>query len=277
MMDKQTLRSVQLVQLEIAKEIKRVCEENGISYFLVGGTLIGAVRHKGFIPWDDDLDMGMLRSEFERFLQIAPSKLNDSFFLQTWHSDKEYPFAFAKVRKKGTLFIEANDSNKKTHQEIFVDLFPYDNFPSDNEEQVRFSKKIQNYRELMYMVNHMTIWKRQPTVSRKILRFIKCVPDIIRATFSNREKIIADYEKEMNKYNSLTTKLVAQESGGVRFGKYPIKRDYIEKTTKLEFEGEYFECPLYYDAFLTDIYGNYMQLPPLEKQICTHNIIKVVL
>ena len=106
-MDRETLRQVQLDQLEIAKDIKRVCEENGIRYHLAFGSLLGAVRHKGFIPWDDDMDFGMLREDYERFLEIAPKKLKDEFFLQTWHTDPYYPLAFAKVRKKGTVFQEA--------------------------------------------------------------------------------------------------------------------------------------------------------------------------
>ena len=82
-MEQEVLRKVQLCQLEIAKEIKRVCEENGIGYFLCCGTFLGAVRHQGFIPWDDDLDMGMLREDYEKFLEIAPEKLDSRFCVQS--------------------------------------------------------------------------------------------------------------------------------------------------------------------------------------------------
>ena len=102
-MDKKTLRKVQLVQLEIAKEIARICEENKINYYLIGGTLLGAIRHKGFIPWDDDLDIGMIRSDYEKFMQIAPKCLDDKYALIDWKSDLIYPHPMGKIIKKGTI------------------------------------------------------------------------------------------------------------------------------------------------------------------------------
>lgn len=128
-MDNETLRKLQLVELEIANEIKRVCVENNIKYFLESGTLLGAVRHGGFIPWDDDMDIGMMRDEYEKFLKIAPEKLSSEFILQTWKNEKDYSLTFAKVRKLDTIFLEYEFKDSSMHNGIWVDIFPYDSVP----------------------------------------------------------------------------------------------------------------------------------------------------
>ena len=163
-MDNETLRKVQLAQLEIGKEIKRVCDENGIKYFLDSGTLLGAIRHKGFIPWDDDMDMGMLREDYERFIEIAPKELKPEYFLQTWKTDKSYPYAFAKIRKKGTVFIEAVSQKTNAHNEIFVDVFPYDIYPDDETVRTKLTKKIMLLKYSLWMKDGMTPWLRHKSV-----------------------------------------------------------------------------------------------------------------
>lgn len=99
-MDNEILRKVQLAQLDMAKEVKRICNKYNINYFMDSGTLLGAVRHRGFIPWDDDLDFGMLREDYEKFLKIATTELDSKFFLQTWKNDDGFPYGFSKIRKK---------------------------------------------------------------------------------------------------------------------------------------------------------------------------------
>lgn len=274
-MTDEELKRVQGELLIIAKEIKRVCKKNGINYFLVGGTLIGAVRHKGFIPWDDDLDMGMLREDFEKFLKIAPEELGEGFFLQTWDTDPEYGHAFAKVRMNGTVYREKADSAKKTHQGFFVDIFPYDNIPDDNEELARMAESIMECRTLMHMKGGMTPWKANPVFYKRWKAYFKFRKIRNRASKIPRQQLIDEFNSHMLRYNGTVTNRVCQESGGARFGKYPINREFLSEFTDLSFEDDEFQCPKRYDEFLRSIYGDYMQLPPVEQRVFRHGIIEL--
>ena len=130
--EKPEVAAAQKVMLEILCEIHRICVENNIKYWLFAGTLLGAVRHKGFIPWDDDCDVGMLREDYERFLQIAPQKLPDSMLLQSPGCSKDYRLLFSKIRKKGTLLIETGETGKEDYDHgVFVDIFPFDCYSSN--------------------------------------------------------------------------------------------------------------------------------------------------
>ena len=141
-MDKELLRKVQLVQLEIAKEIQRVCQENDIRCFLVAGSFLGAVRHQGFIPWDDDMDIGMFRSDYEKFCRIAPQKLDKRYCLQNWHTDPNYSLPFGKVVKRNTLYMENKKSRRIQENGIYVDIFAYDNAPEDPLERANLAKRL---------------------------------------------------------------------------------------------------------------------------------------
>ena len=163
------MRKVQLTQLEIAKEIKRVCEENDIRYFLADGTFLGAVRHKGFIPWDDDMDFGMLRADYEKFCRIAPSKLKPEYCLQTWYTDPNYSLPFGKVMKRGTVYLESKKTRRLKENGFYVDIFPYDYVPENQTERSRYAAKLLNiYRvKLMrsgykpWMDNDKIVWKKR--------------------------------------------------------------------------------------------------------------------
>ena len=117
-MEQELLRKVQLTLLEIAVEIKRVCEENDIRYFLSDGTFLGAVRHQGFIPWDDDMDMGMLRADYEKFCRVAPTALKPEYCLETWDLDAGYGLPFAKVMKRNTVYLESKKNAKMREKDF---------------------------------------------------------------------------------------------------------------------------------------------------------------
>jgi len=126
-MNANQLKRLQNIEYEILQEIVRICEKNNLSYFLIGGTLLGAVRHKGFIPWDDDLDIAIPRKDYEKFLKICQTQLNSDYFLHCNKTDPDYWLPFAKVRKKNTLFDEKSITSIETHKGIYNDVFPLDN------------------------------------------------------------------------------------------------------------------------------------------------------
>ncbi len=149
MAPKTLIKEVQAIELEILLEVDRICREYEIPYFLDSGTLLGAVRHKGFIPWDDDIDIGMLRSDYERFLSIANRELGSEYFLQTYRTDGA-PIMFAKVRKKGTTFVEFRLRNIPMEHGLFIDVFPYDFLPQEGDVWQHIKACADMYQKFQY-------------------------------------------------------------------------------------------------------------------------------
>lgn len=277
-MDDQTLRKVQLAQLDIAKEIKRVCEKIGIHYFLDSGTLLGAVRHGGFIPWDDDLDIGMLRDDYELFLSKAPSVLNDEYFLQTCDTDANYGLMFAKIRKNGTLFIEEASEKSGAHNGIYVDVFPYDVYPDDIKKQ-----KYQKYQ--LFIIRRALLIKcgYKPWImsssSKKNKLFKSMIYKVIWLVFLpiSRIALIKKYHKIAMQYNSINATYFYKQDGATDYGEWLVSQSCFASFTKLKFEDDEFDCPIEYEKYLTEIYGNYLELPPVEERHNRHHILKVEL
>ncbi len=276
-MDRETLRKIQLAQLEISKEIRRVCEENDIKYFLDSGTLIGAVRHKGFIPWDDDMDIGMLREDYEKFLVIAPKSLSAEYFLQTWDSDEGYHLPFAKVRKLGTRYVEAISEKTASHKELYVDILPYDALPNDKEERAKVQRGIYNNYNTLAMKCGVSPWVRHKGIIKKALVFIKYLPYAVLGCLKDRETIKRKYTQYMTCFNNNENVKYVYEQWGATCGKHPIPVQCFEQCVDLVFEGELFKCPADYDTVLRSVYGDYMKLPPEDQRENRHQIIELKL
>lgn len=256
------LDKIHALELKIAVEFKRICEKNEIPYFLIGGTLLGAVRHGGFIPWDDDMDIGMLRQDYERFLEACKQDLDPAFFLQTWDTDPEYPFSYGKLRLNGTECVEVfAEHNRSEHKGLFVDIFPFDNVPDDPKEQKKQEKRYFLCKRLLWIKKGMGINMKQQSAKQKVRYYLFK----LFACMFRYEDIKAYYRKMQTKYNYLHTQKVVTD-GSYGYVKESLERNWTTDLEQITFESEQFLACKDYVAYLEHLYGDYMQLPPVEKR-----------
>lgn len=274
-MDAQLLRRLQLVELDIAKEIKRVCVENGIRYFLDSGSLLGAVRHRGFIPWDDDMDIGMLRPDYDRFLAIAPRSLKDDYFLQTWETDPYYPFPYAKVCKKGTRFVESDAQYSLARHEVFVDVFPYNWYAVGKWARAKTRFTARFYQKLLSIRCGYAPWSRQHGIER-LWRWLRYRPYKWIADAFPKRAIMNRLQKAFDRYNGEPNEWYVMLSGAL-YGCWTAPASCLAEFVELPFEDDSFSCPADYDLFLKNGYGDYMTPPPENKRSGGHYVIEVKL
>lgn len=267
-MEQEVLRKVQLCQLEIAKEIKRVCEENGIGYFLCCGTFLGAVRHQGFIPWDDDLDMGMLREDYEKFLEIAPEKLDSRFCVQSWHNESGYALPFAKVRMRDTLYLEAKGKQLQENG-FYVDIFPIDFAPETPEEQASHAGKLCGLYRMRLMRCHFKPWMDNDKINWK--KRVGYLYYQLRSLLVSGEELAKQYDNLARSVPE--SEILCRQRGLSRLDVY--NRNWYREFAEYPFEGELFRGPKDFHAVLTAQFGDYMTLPPEGERENRHQIVKV--
>ena len=243
----------------IAEEIKRICEKNGISYFMLGGTLLGAVRHKGFIPWDDDMDIGMTRSEYDRFCAIVDKEVGPDFFVTSADSEENYGKLYLKIRLKGTHFYEEGRPDG-LNDGIFVDVFPLDRIPDRP-----IQRKIQMLRGTILQFTLLVKCGYQVNNTRyvpfaKLLSLLYSKKTLYRHLLATRSK----YNQETNlDYTNL--------GGTYPYGKDIIPRECIDEgLSALPFESTTFSSPKYPERVLASVYGDYMKFPPEDERVFKH-------
>ena len=260
MTDNAALQDHQQMLLVILREFDRVCKVLKVPYVLFAGTMLGAVRHQGFIPWDDDLDVMMLREDYERFLREADSVLDgEKFFLQKEFTE-HWPMFFSKLRLNGTTCLEKyHPKDPKMHQGIYIDIFPCDNAAKSRLGQL-----------LQFGASKIIVAKsldgrgyETGELKKKLLMGIgRCLP---RSLFL---RIVKGPRRSGS--------LVHGFLGGARsFEKNIFPRAYFLNRTELFFEGELYPVPEEYDALLRMLYGDYMVLSPPEERRCKQHAILV--
>lgn len=268
-MEREVLRRVQMVQLEIAKEIRRVCEENDIQYFLADGSFLGAVRHQGFIPWDDDMDMGMMRSDYEKFCRIAPQKLKPEYCLQTWYTDPNYSLPFGKVVKRGTVYLENKKSRRLKENGFYVDIFPYDYVPEDSRERSTLAANLLSIYRVKLMKSGYKPWMENDSIVWK--KRIGYLYYQLKSLFVSQRDLAKGYDALAVALHD--SKVICEQSALPKPDYYDA--DCLEEFADYVFEGEIFKGPKNYDKYLTSLYGDYMVLPPEDQRENRHQIIEI--
>lgn len=251
------IKELREIQLSILDKIHAFCMERGIRYSLGGGTLLGAVRHKGYIPWDDDVDIMMPRPDYERFLREFDG-LYQHLKIQNAFTDQEYILPFSKVIDDRTVLVERVSEKETRKSGVFIDVFPIDGLPQENELD-RFCKKIACVRKPM-------IYTSQADDSFVRFPFLKFICKL----FINHDKAVVRAERTMASIDFRTAKYAGAISG--RYGeKEHMSADVFQEYSDIAFEGRAYRCISAYDAYLKKHYGDYMQLPPEYMRVRAHN------
>ena len=258
------LRKLQLTQLEILEKIDEICCENNIPYSLYAGTLLGAVRHQAFIPWDDDLDICMSRDNYERFLKLWKEVKPEGFILQNKENTPKFTQSFTKIRKEHTTFLQYDWEREKYHTGIFIDIFPFDRIPKKKIQRILFWWNCMQYQ----------LYTRE-FVPPKSNKLVKLISESLLALNSGekrklkREKLL----KKITKYNTNTElSTVAIETVNTMKVEYPI--NLLDEYSTVWFENKKYMCFKEWKSYLEYKFGNYMQLPPeSERQWRHHPII----
>lgn len=251
-------RVLQLKLLELMKMFHNVCECNNIQYFMLGGTMLGAVRHKGFIPWDDDMDVGLPRQDYERVLSLPQSEWPDHVYIKTPDNSKDLIFPYSKIMDKNTTLIE--DRLDGIVGGIYIDIFPLDGAGNSF-----FSAKMRYF--LFYLKQGLLYYNQDHGTEKTILRrvFQKY------ARMQNVKKLYSSATKWMTKADYHHSLIIGNYPGAWRIREF-MPREYMGTPTLYKFEDTKFYGPENFDAYLKSLYGDYMKLPPLDKRLSHHNI-----
>lgn len=249
------LQQLHSVLFEILYEFDRICRKHSIQYFLDSGTALGAVRHGGFIPWDDDIDVGMLRSEYEKFLSVVQTELSDKFVLLSSDSDSSYFKYHVKLVRKNTLFPEGGTDNSQ-HHGIYIDIFPFDKVPEDEIKRKKVVRKVLILRSCIRLKR--TNNNKGKLILKILYIFLKLVPLRLLEKYQNKVFI---------KYNDTTSKFVTCYFYKMLVGRdlyFPIS--VMNPSVEILFEGHSFMIMNGYIDYLKIMYNNYLQLPPKDKR-----------
>jgi len=261
------LSGLRELQKEMLREIDRICRKHDIPYFLSGGSMLGAVRHGGYIPWDDDIDIAMLVENYDRFREIVPKELSDRFSYQTFTNRDGYHFFFDRITAKDTYFASQYSDGYEMAKGISVDIFVYDNVPDSKRIQHMHWRKLMNKRMVMNVR-----WK-DTARKGKMYSLSKLVLPVLR--LRSMDSYSASYDKATHKYKNINAEYVMAPATDHSF-RDAMPREWFTETVPCTFEGIETFLPKGYDGFLRNWYGDdYMTMLPISEQRPYHDYYRL--
>ena len=259
------MNKLQEKEFELLKLFIDICNKYDLKYYLVCGSALGAVKYKGFIPWDDDIDVALLRDDYEKFLEIAPHELPSWVFVQNCRTEPDYPHLGTKLRNTNTTYLEKDFKNLDLNQGIFIDVFPLDGYPNSIEEQKELEKK------KMYFYRRRFTKLAKP-IHKDILLTIYSLLYLFFGMFKNTQKACLGNEELIKKYSPKESELWCNYANSIRKYEYSPKSHYGEGIF-MKFEGLDVRIPEDYDGYLTLKYGDYKADLPDKLKVPSHHYL----
>lgn len=240
------------IQLDLLKAFDDVCKKNNLKYFSIAGTLLGAIRHKGYIPWDDDIDLGMERNDYDKFVKIAKNEFKDPYFLQSAYDDIDYAGAHVKLRNSQTLCATKYDFGFEYNKGVFIDIFPIDNLPDNQEDKDALYTEVNKYKRILDIGIRKFYYIGDEIISEEEKQSVKdyLEKNPFKEVYKEFEKACAKYKDD----KTLEKGLLSFMPGEKRF--IWMAEDF-EKMTDAEFEYTKIPIPVNYDKVLKKTYGDY--------------------
>lgn len=263
----QTRKKIWAIELDLTAELLRVCEKHKIKLFAAYGTLLGAVRHEGFIPWDDDMDFFMLRDDYDRLMKVASEEFKEPYFMQTALSDRLFFNGYARLRKSNTTGAVSFTDSPNFNNGIFVDIFVLDGIPLSF-RNIRKQKSITLFLSHLLSCYYADIENAIPLKKRLFLLYIRPIVKTLLAY----DKIFRIYEQNLKKFNSVSKEVACLCVPS--FYSKPLPRNCFDDVEYRNFEFLQIPVPSRSNELLTILYGDYMKFPPHEERGTWHeNVI----
>ncbi|WP_418810234.1 LicD family protein [Paraprevotella xylaniphila] len=267
------IRYLHEADLAIAKEVVSICEKYGLRYYMLGGTMLGAIRHKGFIPWDDDMDLGMPRKDYERFLEVAPKELPSMMKIINYKTDKDYHYYITRIQDLETKVVETRYEHEGGETCASIDLFPLDGSPNNFLLRKMFYFRVMAHRAMMalHYKNGIDPDRKRGIWERLAISLLTMLPtEKMFDAYRQKQKI--DYI--LKKYDMATSKVSGNIMGAYRI-KEMVPTEWYGDGAFYSFENLKLHGLKEYDKYLSHLYGDYMSVPPVDSRKVHFKIVEI--